>query len=179
MTPRLAPRPLALALTAGALLLAACSGGSDLAVRCPDIRIPQDTERLTRFRPGEGRDITDVRLEAEVAFLSGECEVEDDAIEMRFPVAVAGQRGPANEDGVSDVTLFVAVARPDRTILSRRELPLRLTFPGNKVRVIAREPLSIEIPKQETEGARDFLVFLGFALSREELAYNRAEESLR
>lgn len=165
-------------LAGAALFLAGCAGSGELAVKCPEIRIPQNTERLTRFRPGDGRDITDVRLQAEVTYLSGECTVEEDVIEMTFPVAVAAQRGPANEEGVSPVTLFVAVATADRTILSRRELPLRLTFPGNKVRIISREELSVEIPRQEGDGVRDYLVFLGFALSREELTFNRQEERL-
>ena len=71
-----------LALLGGALLLAAgCAGEADIAVKCPDIRIPADTERLTRFRDGGGRDITDVRVQAEVTYLSGSCTVEDEAID--------------------------------------------------------------------------------------------------
>lgn len=165
-----------LALLGGALLLAAgCAGEADIAVKCPDIRIPADTERLTRFRDGGGRDITDVRVQAEVTYLSGSCTVEDEAIELSFPIAVAAQRGPANDEGLADVRLFVAVTDRNREVLSRRELPLRLTFPGNKVRIIARENLSIDIPKTEEQGARDFLVFLGFALNAQELEYNRTE----
>ena len=171
-------RAIGLALTGAAMFLAACSGTNELSVKCPEIRIPQNTERLTRFRSGDGRDITDVRLQAEVTYLSGECTIDDDVIEMSFPVAVAGQRGPANQEGVSPVTLFVAVATADRTILSRRELPLRLTFPGNKVRIVSRETLSVEIPREEGDAPRDYLVFLGFALSQDELTFNRQEQRL-
>lgn len=174
--PRSAARRSSLAALGGAMLLiAGCSAGGDVTVKCPDIRIPADTERLTRFRDGGGRDITDVRLQAEVAYLSGTCTVDDEEIELSFPLAVAAQRGPANEAGAADVRLFVAVTTREREVLSRRELPLRLTFPGNKVRVNARERISIEIPKTEEQTARDFLVFLGFALEPNELEYNRTE----
>lgn len=161
-----------------ALGLSACAGSSDLGVKCPEIRIPQNTERLTRFRPGEGRDITDVRLQAEVTYLSGACEIDDEVIELGFPIAVTAQRGPANEEGLSDITLFVAVANQKREILSRRELPVRLSFPANKVRVISREEITVEIPRQEGDGVRDYLVFLGFALSAAELDFNRRENRL-
>ncbi|MEQ8602518.1 MAG: hypothetical protein RIB45_04305 [Marivibrio sp.] len=163
-------------LMLGALLLVAgCAAQRDVAIDCPEIRIPADTERLTRFRDGAGRDITDVRLQAEVTYLSGSCSVEDEEITLNFPILVAGQRGPANEEGASDVRLFVAVTNRDREVLSRRELPLRLTFPGNKVRVNAREEISIEIPKTEDQRPRNFLIFLGFALAPAELDYNRTE----
>mgnify|MGYP003700412869 CR=1 FL=1 len=174
--PRL-PTPLTSLLVLG-LVLAGCSASTDLAVKCPEIRIPQNTERLTRFREGDGRDITDVRLQAEVTYLSGACTVDDEAIEVTFPIAVAAQRGPANSEGLSNVMLFVAVATPEREILSRRELPLRLTFPGNKVRIIAREPITVEIPKTEEQTSKDFKIFLGFVLTRGELDYNRTEDRL-
>jgi hypothetical protein len=163
----------------GAGLLAGCAASGEVAVKCPEIRIPQNTDRMTRFVPGDGRDITDVRLKAEIRYLSGTCEVKEETISMSFPLVVGAQRGPANTDGVSDVAVFVAVAKPDRTILNRRELPFKLTFPGNKVRVIAREPLTVDIPKTAGQGARDFLIFMGFALTRDELDYNRSEERLR
>jgi len=173
---RIAALRSSLTLLCGAVfLVAGCTGQGEVAIDCPEIRIPADTERLTRFRDGGGRDITDVRLQAEVTYLSGTCAVDEEEIEMSFPVAVAGQRGPANEEGVSDVRLFVAVTTRDRQVLSRRELPLRLTFPGNKVRVNARDLLSIEIPKTEAQEARDFLIFLGFVLAPNELEYNRVE----
>lgn len=165
---------LALALTAAA----ACSSDNPVRSGCPAIRIPADTERLTRFAEGGARDITDMRLQAGVTFLSGECEIEEEVITMTFPIAVRAERGPANDDGVSEVELFMAVTKPDRTILTRRALPITLRFPGNRTDVVASETISIEIPKKPEQTVDDFLVFLGFKLERAELEFNRSDRSL-
>ena len=170
------PGVLAALIALVAALAAACSSDEALRVDCPAVRIPADTERLTRFRDGGGRDITDVRLQAEVKFLSGECEIEEERIVMSFPVAVAAKRGPANENGESAVSLFMAVTTPEREILTRRALPITLRFPGNRTQVVASETVSVEIPKEPEQTVSDFLVFLGFELSRAELRYNRQEE---
>lgn len=157
------------------LIVAACGGNSDVGITCPAIRIPLDTERVTRFAPGDGRDITDIELKAEVGFLSGECTVDEDEIEMVFPVVVRGRRGPAEKDGFEEISVFLAVSDRDRNILSRRELPFRLEFTGNRAEVVMQDTITIAIPKKPEQSSGDFLVFLGFNLSREELRFNNQE----
>lgn len=156
-------------------LVAACSGPPEVVIPCPAIRIPFDTERLTRFREGPGRDITDVVLQAEVKFLSGECTVGEEEIEMVFPIAVGGKRGPAEQDGLEEVRVFLAVSTRDRTILTRRELPMTLDFSGNRTSIVSSDFVTISIPKRADQDPREFVLFLGLALSEEELAYNREE----
>ena len=164
---------------AGVATLAAC-GDLELTdtatFRCPEILIPLNTERVTRFAPGTGRDITDVVLQAEVKFLSGECTLEEDVISMTFPVAVRGERGPAEQDGVEVMDVFLAVSTPDREILTRRELPMTLPFEGNRTTIVSSDVVTVNIPRDDQQTVDDFVVFLGLALSREELAYNRQEQ---
>lgn len=142
---------------------------------CPQILIPLDTERVTRFAPGTGRDITDVVLEAEVKFLSGECSLEEDQIVMAFPIAVRGQRGPAENDGVESMDVFLAVSTPNREVLARRQLPMTLTFEGNRTTMVSSDTVTVTIPRDDQQTVDDFIVFLGMALSEEELAFNRQE----
>ncbi|MEQ8440476.1 MAG: hypothetical protein RIM33_00970 [Alphaproteobacteria bacterium] len=158
----------------GASVLAACSN-PEIAVRCPAIRLPLGTEQVTRFAPGAGRDITDVVLQAEVKFLSGECSVGEESIDMTFPVAVRGVRGPADTDGVEQVQVFMAVSTRQREVLARREIPLTLRFVGNRTSIVTADSVSVEIPKTADQDGEDFIVFLGFVLSEEELEYNRTE----
>lgn len=167
-----------LLLALAGLLLAACNQPPDKLITCPNIRIPQDTERVTRFAPGDGRDITDVVLQAEVKFLSGECPIDEEEIEMTFPIAVRGLRGPADTDGVEDINVFIAVTTRDREVLQRRELPLTLRFEGNRNSIVSSDTVTVTIPKTPEQGSKNFLVFIGLVLSSEELAYNR-EESRR
>lgn len=157
--------------------LAACTGQqTNSGVTCPEIRIPIDTERLTRFRVGPGRDITDIRLQAEVLFEAGTCTVEEELITMRFPVLVKGARGPANRDGLSDIGLFLAVTTQDRTILNRRAWTVPLVFEGSRNSSQVSETVIIDIPKTADQGGWDFIVFLGFELSPAEFDHNRADE---
>lgn len=154
--------------------LAAC-GDRGVHIACPDVRILQNTERLTEYRDGPGRDITDIVLEAEVQYLSGECKVGKEQVVMDFPIAVGARRGPANSKGVSDVTLFLAVATRDREILSRRELPFRLIFPGNRLNIVNAERVEIKIPRKEGQPVTDFQIFIGFELTKGQLEFNRTQ----
>lgn len=154
---------------------AACSSPPEVVIPCPAIRIPFDTERVTRFREGPGRDITDVVLQAEVKFLSGECTVGEEEIEMVFPIAVGGQRGPAETDGIEEVRVFLAVSTRDRQILTRRELPMTLNFSGNRTSIISSDFVTIQIPKRADQKPGEFVLFMGLALSEEEFAYNQEE----
>lgn len=161
-----------------ALGLAACSGAPDIAINCPTILRAIDTERVTRFADGPGRDITDIVLLAEVRHLSGECQVRDDEIRMTFPIAVRGERGPGDKDGVEQIGVFMHVFTRDRTPLARRELPFTLQFPGNRTAIVKSDVVTVEIPKTPTQSANDFVIYIGMMLSQEELAFNR-EESRR
>jgi len=157
-----------------AAVLAACAQ-PDIAVRCPTIRLPLGTEQVTRFADGPGRDITDVVLQAEVKFLSGSCDIFEDNIEMTFPVAVRGVRGPADQDGMERVRVFMAISTIQREVLARREIPLTLQFAGNRTSIVSADTVTVDIPKTVDQDGEDFIVFLGFVLSEEELEYNRVE----
>lgn len=157
-------------------VLTACAQPPSEVVRCPQILIPLDTERLTRFAEGDGRDITDIVLQAEVKFLSGECDVDEEEIVMEFPIAVQGSRGPAERDGQEAVEVFMHVYTADReTRLSSRDIPLTLEFVGNRTSIVVADQLTIRIPKQPDQTGAAFVVFLGLKLSREELEFNREE----
>lgn len=157
------------------LAVAACSSPPDEIIPCPNIRIPLDTERVTRFADGPGRDITDVVMQAEIKFLSGECSVDEDEIEMTFPIAVRGVRGPADRDGVEQIKVFLAVTNRERDVLQRRELPMTLQFVGNRTSIVSGDRVTVVIPKEIDQSPKEFLVFLGLKLSKDELDYNRSE----
>lgn len=158
-----------------ALGLVACSGAPDIAINCPTILRAIDTERVTRFADGPGRDITDIVLLAEVRHLSGECAVRDDEIRMTFPIAVRGERGPGDKDGVEQIGVFMHVFTRDRKPLARRELPFTLRFPGNRTTIVKSDFVTVEIPKTPEQTSNDFVIYVGMMLSQEELAFNRQE----
>ena len=156
--------------------LAACAGGPSV-IACPDVKVIAELGNLVRFKPGDGRDITDVVMEAQFEEVRGECSVDDDEVEMALLVVITARRGPASQVLSDDFSLVAAVTDQDRTILSRRTVPGTFDFSGNRARVRYLERLKIDIPKQEQQGARDFIVFIGFDLTRDQLQFNRAQQS--
>lgn len=161
---------------AGLLLVSAC-GSTPEIVSCPDVRVPAETGDLVRFGPGDGRDITDVVMEAQFEEVRGECSVDDDEVQVAALVKISARQGPASTVQRGDFAFFVAVTDRKRNILSRRSVPGTVDFSGNRSRVTYFERLKIDIPKTEEQNGDSFLIFMGFELTREEVEFNRAQGS--
>ncbi len=161
---------------AGLLLVSACGSLPEI-VRCPDVRVPAETGNLTRFGAGDGRDITDVVMEAQFEEVRGECSVDDDEVQVAALVKITARQGPASTAQQGQFSFFVAVTDLKRNILSRRSVPAAVDFSGNRSRVVYFERLKIDIPKAEEAAGEDFLIFIGFDLTREEVQFNRAQGS--
>lgn len=159
---------------AAVVLVAACSS-RDTIVRCPVIRVPAEASELTRFNPGEGRDVTDVSLQAEFRRISGECKVADERIDVDLQVDIVARRGPGGAGTRADFSYFIAITDLERNILQRRALPAAVAFPGNQRQAFHSEQFEIQIPKTAAQRGPDFIVFVGFELSEEELRFNRQE----
>ncbi len=158
------------------LTLAACAGGP-VVITCPEVRVLSELGNLTRFKPGDGRDITDVVMEAQFEEVRGECSVDDDEVEMAILVILSARRGPASQVSSDRFAMIAAVTDKDRNILSRRVIPGEVDFSGNRARVRYLERLKIDIPKTEEQNGDDFIVFVGFELTRNEVEFNRAQRS--
>lgn len=156
-------------------VLAGCSGNEPI-VRCPSIRVPADTGTMTRFVDGSDGDITDVIMETRFTAARGVCSVDDDLVEVEAIIDIGVREGPASTSSVGSLSIFVAVADKNRTILQRRSLPVSVDFSGNRSTVLHRERLVIEIPKTEEQRGDSFVIFTGFELSKDELRFNRATQ---
>jgi hypothetical protein len=66
---------------------------------CPQIRIDSNTASLTKFKPGEGRDISDVEYQAEIVSFEGTCKFDDDGVEAVMDVDMMISGGPAVQPG--------------------------------------------------------------------------------
>lgn len=168
-----------LALAAGILsgTLSACSVFEAPAPPppCPQVARVEDAARLTRFS-GEGRDLTDVAFEAELGGMQGSCGYSDDEIDVELGIQIIASRGPADENRRADFRYFVAIARVDQTILAREEFESYVEFPGNQVRAGIVEELTQRIPIKAGESGADYVIYAGFVLTPEELAFNRAQQ---
>ena len=171
------------------LLLAACDSGSKSngggffsrmfgssppPITCPEVSKVGDAVKLTRFVPG-GHDLTDVAFEAAVAQIGGNCSAGDNgSIDVALAVQFIASRGPADKTRKAPFTYFVAIVDKSENILAREQFDSGIAFPGNQTRNSATEELDENIPLQKGQQGSDFRVFVGFVLTPEEVAYNRA-----
>ncbi|SLN33712.1 hypothetical protein [Oceanibacterium hippocampi] len=159
-------------------LLAACSGGlfgKERNLPCPTANVVSGAERITQYRPGPGRDITDVAYEAEIVPVAGSCEYVDDdkAVEVLLKVEIRGTRGPGAEGRTGDFAFFSAVTDGEQDILARQRFSSPVEFPAGRSRAGVSEEIRFRIPLKPDQFADAFEILVGFELTREQLEENR------
>lgn len=172
--------PVGLILPLG--LLSACSG--ELFERteqrpCPPVLLESSTATLTQFRPGAGRDLTDVVLEAELVGYRGECQYDDDANTVTVDLALdmTASLGPAATERTQSLQYFVALPRFYPNARGKQVFETTLAFPEsmNRVRYVGEE-LSIEVPMDPNESALDYPIYIGFQLTHDQVEFNRTQQ---
>lgn len=175
---RLFPRAVAAACL---LAMAGCSSDESDLAPCPSARVLGEPSELTRFADGAGRDPVDVVFEASFTRVAGECTYGTGGgdIDVELTVVFDIARGPAGTDRAASFSYFVAVseraaegaAKP--RILARESFPVEASFPAARKGLRYTDVLDITIPRGEGRGVGDYVMYLGFELSAEELSYNR------
>ena len=155
------------------LTLASCGSGDQGPLPpCPAAFPVAEARVLTRFA-GQGRDLTDVLFEAQVEDVALICGYLDDVIEADLRIRIMAVDGPANQSGVIRFAYFVAIATLDRKIVAREEFNLEVPFEGNRTRIVAIEEVSPRIPLQAGQNGDDYVIYIGLALTPDELRYNQ------
>ena len=163
-------------LLAVGLTLGACGiiGKGVEQYACPKVLILGDAGTLVRFKPGPGRDITDILLEARIANFIGGCEYTKEGVEVRLRVLIAVERGAASRDSAISFEYFAAIPeflpRPE----GKRILPVRGEFPENLPRLVYQDEIDMFIPLADNATGPEKEIVLGFQLSPAELEYNRS-----
>ena len=164
-----------------ALGLAACSSTDTVALRpCPEILIPIDSAKLTRFIPGPGRDIIDVLHEEQLTGFAHRCEYDTDetgvgAVVIEIFPAFESARGPANAENLAQFEYYIAIADLNKTVLEKMRFPMAIPFPEymSRVRWQSEEPIVLNIPLKAGQNGADFEVFIGLQMTRDELDYQK------
>ncbi|WP_119462122.1 hypothetical protein [Rhodospirillaceae bacterium SYSU D60014] len=166
------------AVLLSALALAGCglTGESAPPPPCPRIVALDGADSLTRFA-GAGRDLTDIAFEAEIAQLTGSCSYDDEGIDVTFQLRIIAARGPADTDRRAAFGYLVAVADLDQQVLSREGFDTAIEFPGTATRASIIEEVERRVPLAEGRTGADYVIYVGFEVSREELEYNRRQGS--
>ena len=165
------------------MLLSACSVfGEKTVYRCPAVFILEDAQKLTRFKSGPGRDITDIRFQAEIVNFTGACEYDEDddkwEAEIELLVQIAVERGPANKDGNIEFRYFAAIPKFQSQAQGKSIFSVTGQFEGNRTRLLYQDELSMRIPVAKPTDGQAIDIVLGFQLSPDDLSYNR-ESAIR
>ncbi|MBF0166440.1 MAG: hypothetical protein HQL45_02315 [Alphaproteobacteria bacterium] len=168
-------RPL-LPLLAAVLLVSGCAEMKNKVMgkevgQCPTIRILADAAHQTKFKPGPGRDITDILYTLDLVDYQGSCgwRDKDTHIETAIKVMFDIDRGPANLQGLGEILYFVAVENRAKQIFSTK---FKFDPSMPKLRQVDEE-VSIDIPIRPGDTPYNTVIWLGLQLSPDELDYNR------
>jgi hypothetical protein len=141
---------------------------------CPRFLILGGAEEVTKFRPGAGRDQTDVTFRAAVTDFNGTCEYDRDSVQVKLYVVFDLARGPANASGEVAFDYFVALPQFHPQPAGKQVFSVDARLQGDQRRVAYRDAIDLAIPLKDKQRGADFEVFLGFQLTAEEAEYNRS-----
>ncbi len=141
---------------------------------CPSTGILRDAADLTRFR-GADTDLTSMVIDGRITGLAGRCKLDDPGrLRTTISVNMDLTRGPANPARVANVRYFIAAARGD-TILDKQVITLPIAFRSNDDRMrVAADPVDLVFPVSDTVSGAAYRIIVGFQLTPQELAFNRA-----
>ncbi len=95
---------------------------------------------------------------------------------MGIYVELTATQGPAMKEKFETASIYIMVLTADKKLINRREIPIKFDFVTNQSTIKYLERFLINIPKVQDQNGDDFLVYLSFKLTPEELKFNREEK---
>ena len=157
----------------GVSFLAACGSTPGEGLPCPYTAVLTPTDRVVKFRPGAGRDLTDVEYEARFVGIQGSCAYGETGVNVQAQVQMRVSKGPAMTGNVAQVEYFVALIRPQSEDMTKETFTSSIPFEGNLTQVFNAEELSFDIPLSRLDEGPAWRAYVGFQLTEEQLEYNR------
>ena len=148
--------------------------GAPPPVVCPAVYVVADAAKVTQYREGSGTDLTDIGYAASIVGIDWACSYDDDGtLDVEIAVDFSAARGPAATGGVGRFTYFVALADPDREIITKQEFPVEVTFDGNTSRVGFRRIAGATFVVADPSAGAAYQLYVGFKLDEKQLDDNR------
>lgn len=159
-------------------LAAACSSSSNelSGIYCPDVAIVGDLSVMSRFG-GPTAPPDQTAFYGEIVGASTQCGYDENMVEMAVQISMLFDRPPGGAESSEPVRYFVAVSRPDGTVIGKEEFDTAVDFRDGEIRAGYREEVDVAVPLPEGQGTGpDFSVFVGFQLTAAELEFNRQRQ---
>jgi hypothetical protein len=142
----------------------------------PSTAILDGPGELVRFVSGSASGPGDVLFRTKMTSISGLCEVDDKGVDMDLNVGIEVVRGPANANSEAQFAYFVAILDRDKNVLTRTKFPMIAKFQRQETNLSFADTVTVTIPKKKDAHSKDYIVYLGFEMTPEELAYNRKRQ---
>jgi len=162
-----------------ALPIAACDSIYDRRSPppCPPIFILKDAGSLTRYKPGNSRDIIDVQFRGKIIDFRALCEYNRKRTEVEIGLNLAFElsRGPANRDRKAAFQYFVAIPHFHPAPQGRNLFSIKSGFSERDQRARTNDEIQLVIPLDPKVSLEKYAIYFGFQLTREELEDNRRQ----
>lgn len=149
---------------------------------CPLIGVLYESSRQVSFATPGAERYANISYTGEMEGVRGLCRyVEADPITMSINVDMAFGRGPAANADRHTYRYWVAVARRGRAPIEKQYFDVDVRFPDGQPVVRHTEEIQrIVIPRANPDtSGENFEILVGFELTPEELAFNRAGKRFR
>ena len=134
-----------------------------------------DAQTMTAHQPGPGRDLTDVLVNGSIVRIATDCEYDGEGrVDTTVNVELDLSIGPAAQDNTGQWQYFILVTNPDRKFVAKRIFTINLKFEQAVFQTRIQEQVQADFAYAPWENARDFLIFVGFQLTRDQLDYLRS-----
>lgn len=148
---------------------------------CPLLGVLYDASRLVEFK-GEGERFSNVTYTGEMRGVRGLCRYTGaNPIELNLEIDMAFGKGPAAEGSSRVYRYWVAVTRANMAPIEKQYFDVTVNFPRGEDRMSGAETIQrIVIPRaNDTVSGANFEVLVGFELTPEQIAFNRAGKRFR
>ena len=162
-----------------AVVLSSCGRSTKeqlAATYCPEPFTVQDAQRLTRFKPGPGRDPRDILFEATLGRAGTQCAVKRDRLEIDLRLLVAVNAGPSMSTGTASVPYFVRLVDSSGTVREGRDFNADFKLSAANPRGQSMEELSLSVLFASPSDLGAYRIAVGLKPTPEELQYNRRAE---
>ena len=147
---------------------------------CPNYRILSDASRIVSFRDGQGRDLIDINIDGRIGDLEMECatsinkKTNSGNMEVDLRVSFSAKKGPANTTNKAPLPYFVSIIDQEKNVLYREEFIITGKFIGNQSAAnFFGKTIKLELPLTPKISPRDYIIYIGFLLTRDQLKYNQ------
>ncbi|MCA1909121.1 MAG: hypothetical protein LDL39_12245 [Magnetospirillum sp.] len=141
---------------------------------CPPIYLLGDTASLTKYKPGKGRDLTDIEFQAEIQGYTGQCSYDEKGAIVEVQVIFNLTRGAADDDRKAKFDYFIAIPLYYPSPEAKAVFPVEVTFSeGSNYARHTDETVTMRVPVKDKDVIQKYEIYLGFQTSADELESNR------